>query len=154
IGALARSLALVGLATGLLLASPASASRAAQEVDLRLRMRFESYPEYFGPGGDVRVVVEATNNDGRTDSARVEIYFPKTFTNVQIYDQGGYQFCSVDPATFNGAPAWKAACAKDVIDSKGTNGEGEDSFRVRATAPRDAGQYPIVGVITPLTATE
>lgn len=154
IGALSQSLGLVALVTGLLLWSPVSAAELSQEVDLRLRMRFGAVSEYYAPGGDVLVMVEATHNDGRTNSARVEIYFPTTFTNVRILSEGGYQFCDVSPATFNGAPAVKAACAKDTIDSKGTNGKGEDSFQVMASAPRDAGQYPIVGVITPITATE
>src|SRR5687767_8371536 len=104
IGSLARSLALAGLATGLLLQSPTSAALAAQEVDLRLRMDFISGSEYHPPGGDVKIALEATHNDGRTSGGLVELYLPKSFTNVRFYSQGGYQFCDVFSATLNGAP--------------------------------------------------
>lgn len=153
-GSFARSIALSGLVASLLLQGSGSEAFAEQEVDLRLRMDFISGSEYHPPGGDVKVALEATHNDGRTSGGIVELYLPKSFTNVRFYSYGGYGYCDVLPATLDGAPAWKAACIKNVIDPNGSNGKGEDTVGVLATAPHVAGQYRIVGVITPVNATE
>ena len=153
-GPLGRKLALSLLAIGLLLHIPATTAQAAQEVDLRLRMRLaSSQSEYHPPQGNVNIRAEVTRNDARTSAGQVDIYFAKDFTNPQIYQAGRFS-CGLHSDTFLGSPAWRVTCISDVIDPNLTNGNGDDVIGVSANAPRKFGRYGIVGKLTPIGAVE